>query len=271
MPLTITKPAVGSNGWGPTMNTNLDNIKSAVDANESNHAGHTTGEGYKHQANQIEMPDASSVEDAISALASSISDLGNAVNVDYDDGTRVVPVASALSDIYEKLAEIQAILTTNTENVVISARAREIPGYVEIDCSISPADVAPRFWRAVVSKKEGTGLLSTVVEVLTQDFTASRTTIPFDILSGVDVGDVLYVKCYAYFSESEFVEANEQSLTYQGYETPIAERVRNIEENITIAAFVEQAKNDPALITLLSNELQNSVTLARNISEASAQ
>lgn len=271
MPLTITKPAVGSNGWGPTMNTNLDNIKTAVDNNETNQTNHTTGQGFKHQANQIEMPDASSVEDAISALSSSIANLGDAANIDYTNGETTTNLASIIASMQSAIEAIQAIMAINTDNVVISARAREIPGYLSVDASISPAGIAPRFWRAIVSKKEGTGTSATIVELLTQDFTASRTTIPFDILPGVDVGDVLYVKVYAFFTESSFVEANEQSITYQGYETPIAERVRNIEENITIAAFVEQAKNDPALITLLSNELQNSVTLARNISEASAQ
>jgi hypothetical protein len=253
------------------MNTNLDNIKTAVDNNETNQANHTTGEGYKHQANQIEMPDNSSVEDAISALSSSISDLGDAANIDYTDGDTTTNLASIIASMQSAIEAIQAIMAINTDNVVISARAREIPGYLSIDASISPAGIAPRFWRAVISKKEGTGTSATVVELLTEDFTASRTKIPFDILPGVDVGNILYIKVYAFFSESDFVEANEQSITYQGYESPLVERVRNIEENITIPAFVAAAKEDPALITLLTNELQNSITLARNISEASAQ
>jgi len=272
MPLTITKPAVGSSGWGPTMNTNLDNIKSAVDTNETNQTNHTSGEGTKHSASQIsvEDPTAENLQDALDAIIDEIDqheDLTSvgvkhkAVNITMTDGT----------NLQDKITAILALITVNTDNVVVSARVREIPGYLSIDCSISPAGVAPRFWRAVISKREGTGTTATIVELLSQDFYASRTNIPFDILPGVDVGNILYVKVYAFFSESDFAEANEQSLTYQGYESPIVERVRNIEENINIPAFVAAAKEDPALITLLANELQNSITLARKISEASAQ
>lgn len=267
MPLTITKPAVGSSGWGEAMNNNLDNIKSASDANESGLSNHTTGEGYKHQANQIEMPDASSVEDALSALASSISDLGDAANIDYTDGDTTTNLASIIASMQSDIEAIQAIMAINTNNVVISARAREIPGYLSIDASISPAGVAPRFWRAVISKKEGTGTSATVVELLTQDFFASRTSIPFDILPGVDVGDILYVKVYAYFSDSSFAEANEQSLTYQGYETPVVERIRTLEEGLTLANIVDAVKNSEEILTLLSNQLQNSTTLARKVAE----
>ena len=266
MPLIITKPAVGSNGWGPTMNTNLDNIKSAVDTNESNLSSHATGEGTKHNAGQISTTDESNVQAVLTSLQSLLTshrDLAGAgivhkaSQIQLDDGTT----------LQEAIALILSSITVNTDNVVMSARVREIPGYISIDCAISPANVAPRFYRAIVSKREGTGSTATVVEVLTQDFTASRTNIPFDILSGVDVGDIIYVKCYAYFSDTSYAEANEQSLTYQGYESPIVERVRNLEEGLTLANIVDAVKNSEEILTLLSNSLQNSTTLARKVAE----
>ncbi len=268
MPLIITKPAVGSNGWGPTMNTNLDNIKSAVDANESNHSNHTTGEGTKHSASQISVNDATAenLQDALDAIIAEIdqhediSSVGvkhKAVNITMNNGI----------NLQDQITAILSLITVNTDYVVISARVREIPGYISIDCSLSPAGVAPRFWRAVVSKREGTGSSATVVEVLTQDFFASRTSIPFDILPGVAVGNILYVKCFAYFSDTSYVEANEQSITYQGYETPVIERVRTLEEGLTLANIVDAVKNSEEILTLLSNSLQNSTTLARKVAE----
>jgi hypothetical protein len=249
----LNKYVEGQSGWADGMNQNMDAIDQQMKAN---YDAFQNGLGNKIDKNAD-----------ITA--------GTYLKVTVDEKGLVTGGVNQLSqgDIPEipisKITGLQDIinaLVVDSSEVAVSARCREIPGFLDISAQVIPK-VPVSFWRAIISVKDGSSTTATPVEVATVESTSNIINVNFDIMAGVEPGDYIYVKVLAFFGGDNYKESNEYRLRYQGYSTPISQRLTTLEEGLTFDNLINHIKQDSDLITQIANVVKNSNTLAQRVAE----
>jgi hypothetical protein len=250
----LNKYTAGESGWANGMNTNMDKIDQQMKAN---YDAFQNGLGNKIDKNADITPGTYA---KVTVDAKGLVTGGTPLTA---EDVPEIPVSKITG-----LEEILDALVVDPSAVTVSARCREIPGFLDISAQVIPK-LPVSFWRAIISVKDGNSSSATPVEVATVESTSNIINVNFDIMAGVEPGDYIYVKVLAFFGSDNYKESNEYRLRYQGYTTPIDQRLTHLENNLTIDNVVSAIKSDETLLTLIANHLQNSNTLARKVAEES--
>ncbi len=265
MPLTITKPAVGSNGWGPKMNNNLDSIKSAVDANEQNIGVHSNSTGIKHTSQQISH-DGVPLYDTIGSFVVKNTPItpGTKTKITYDakgfvtGGTNLIvgdipdlPISKITG-----LNDIINMVLVDMQSVSISASIRNTNGGIRVSCSTVPA-VHVMSWRVIMEWKG-----SKFYDVYTS---SSESFINMDNYPEITDGSMVDITVEAISGQTS--NASRYSHKYQYVATPIDLRVTAVEHELAPQALMDRIAQDDNVLNELVNRLQHSGTLIQRLSE----
>ena len=266
----LYKPAAGESGWAQSLNTNFDVIDGQMKSNQDALSNHTGTGSNKHNADQIRTNNGSDVESEITSLKSGKADtnhshsyaeinhLHNAEDIRMPDGSNVPHHISRIDSDILRIDNTMDLLLPDLSLIIITAEITNRPGGIRILCNATPV-IHITNWMINIMK-DG----HTVCEFISS---SSFIFIDDEALNGVNSGDILEIKIVVVSGKSS--KSRTYSHTYNHQDTPLEERINQVESQLTIGNIIDAFAQDTDALQALANILHSSNTLAQKVADLS--